>query len=127
LLQPAQPIFMENVKKHKPESAHFRLLINDCFTVDLEKVLAPADLFLYDAGHSESDQRKALTYYYPVLADEFILCVDDYDWDDVKKGTQDGILEMGLTKLFEHTLVGNDHDNDSWWNGFYVALLKKTK
>jgi len=28
--------------------------------------------------------------------------------------------------LFEQYMASKgNHDNDSWWNGFYVALLKK--
>ena len=61
----------------------------------------------------------------PVLADEFVFLCDDYDWPEVRKGTQDGTKEAGYKILFDHTLAGNDHDNEGWWNGYYVALLKK--
>jgi hypothetical protein len=80
---------------------------------------------LYDSGHSEEEQKNALVYFYPVLSNEFILCVDDYDLLEVQKGTQDGIKEMGLKIQFEKILIGNDHDNEGWWRGYYVALLKK--
>lgn len=119
--------FLQNVKKFKPVNSVFKLVQSDCFQVELNEIPKNIDLYLYDAGHSYDDQRQALTYYYPVLADEFIFCVDDYDLDDVSKGTQQGIKETGLEVLFEKILIGNDHDNEGWWRGYYIALLKKKK
>lgn len=121
----AKPQFLSNTEKHKPVETDFKLIQSDCFSVDLNEIPKGVDFYLYDAGHSEDDQRKALSYYYPVLANEFILCVDDYDLPEVQKGTQDGIKEMGLRIQFEKILIGNDHDNESWWRGYYIALLKK--
>lgn len=83
------------------------------------------DLYCFDADHSYESQRKAMTHFLPSMADEFIVCVDDYDWDDVSSGTQDGIKDSGCEVLFEEIWEGNDHDNDGAWNGFYIALLKK--
>jgi hypothetical protein len=109
-----------------PHAMELRLLRSDCFEVDLSVLPKPFDLYLYDGGHSEEQQRKGLTYYLPVLADEFIFCCDDYSWPDVQKGTQDGIKESNLDILFEQEMITkSSHDNESWWNGFYVALLKK--
>jgi len=89
------------------------------------------DLYLYDADHSKESQRKAVTYFLPAMADEFIFCVDDFDWPDVAFGTGVGIGEALKNKeiqvLYTHAMTGNDHDNDGWWNGFFVALLKKVK
>lgn len=121
----ALPQFSENAKKFLHPNSSFRLIINDCFKVDLDNIVPEVDIYLYDGGHSEDDQRKALTYYLPVLADEFIFMVDDTDWPEVQKGTQDGIKEANLEILFEKYLVGNNHDNDGWWNGFSIYLLKK--
>lgn len=126
--------FLKNVKEHKPYSSNFELIVSDSFSVDIGqtgKVPELIDIYLYDGSHSEEDQKKALTYYLPNLADEFIYLCDDYDWQEVQKGTQDGILEANLKKLFEKHLVSEKtreqggHDNDSYYNGFYVALLRK--
>lgn len=124
-VEKAEPIFLQNVREHCPVTTKFKLTTGDSFKIALDGILKPVDIYLYDGDHSEDSQRKALTYYLPVLADEFIFLCDDYDWPEVGKGTQDGIKECGLEILFEHTFKGNDHDNDGWWNGFYVAILKK--
>jgi len=96
----------------------------DCFSV-IDNLLPQIedkkfDLYLYDGNHSYESQKKALTYFIDCMADEFIFCVDDYNWHDVSTGTQDAIKELGLTVLFERALVTTE-----WWNGFAIFLLKK--
>lgn len=122
----AYPQFMANTMKFKPANTELNVIISDCWEVDLSLIPNKIDLYSYDCGHSESDQCKALTYYLPVLADEFIYCCDDYGWPVVKAGTKRGIEEAGLEILFEQELVTDkEYDNMSWWDGYYVALLKK--
>lgn len=122
----AEKEFNENANKFNPLGTIQNVIIADSFQVHLEDISQKVDLYLYDGGHSEDDQRRALTYYLPVLANEFIFLCDDYDWPEVQKGTQDGIIEAGLEILFDkHIPSAGSHDNDSYWNGFYIALLKK--
>lgn len=106
--------FIENIE---PFGDNVMFIENDCFKVDLPK--DEYSMYLYDGGHGYEEQKLGITYFYPNMKDEFILCVDDYGWQQVEKGTQDGIKEMGLTVLFEQHLI------DGYHNGFYVALLKK--
>lgn len=97
----------------------------NCFGHPISDIPGNYDLFLYDAGHSYEDQKNALLFYGVCLKNEFIFCVDDYDWPEVKQGTLDGIKTSGYEILFEKSFKGNDHDNDGWWNGYAVFLLKK--
>lgn len=122
----AEKVFHENVNKFNPRYTIQNIIISDSFKVHYEDLMDKKDMYLYDGDHSESSQRKALTYYKDALADEVIFLCDDYDWPEVQKGTQDGILEAGFEILFDKHLPSiGDHNNDSYWNGFYVALLKK--
>lgn len=120
-----KPLFLENIKKWMPKETEFKLIHAESFSFDLKEIQAPIDFYIYDGDHSMISQRRALTHYYPILADEFIFIVDDYNWPEVQEGTQKGIQDCNLEVLFERHLVGGDHDNESWWNGYYVALLKK--
>jgi hypothetical protein len=122
----AYPQFMANTLKFKPENTELNVIVSDCWKVDLGSIPNKIDLYSYDCGHSEDDQCKALTYYYPVLADEFIFCCDDFGWPEVKAGTKRGIKEARLEVLFEQEFItDHEYDNMSWWTGYYIALLKK--
>lgn len=124
----ARPEFEHWAKKFVPETSKFKLIVSDSFQVDLKELPKKIDIYLYDGDHSTESQEKALTYYKSVLADEFIFLCDDFDWDEVQKGTQSGIEKAGLEVLYEKYFKSKgSHDNDSWWNGFYVAILKKKK
>lgn len=120
----AYPQFINNAENNlsKHETA-FVCIKGDTFEQEVPQI--GLDLYLFDADHSYESQRRAMTHFLPAMADEFVVCVDDADWKEVKLGTQDGIYDSGCQVLFEETFQGNNHDNDGWWNGFYIALLKK--
>lgn len=122
----ARPQFIENAEMLKPQEMFLDILQGDTFKdVDAKSVIGPIDLYLFDADHSEDSQCRALTHFLPAMADEFIFCVDDWDFPEVSAGTRRGLKETGVEILFEHIEKGDDHDNDHWWNGFGVFLLKK--
>jgi len=123
----AMPDFLQNIKTYLPWlSANGSFLIHDkSFEFPVSWVSSPIDLYLFDADHSEDSQCRALTHFISQMADEFIFCVDDYDWEDVRNGTERGIKETGVEILFSNVWEGNDHDNEGAWNGYAVFLLKK--
>ncbi len=120
----AKACAVKNIAQFKPESVQFELIEKDAFTCHLgDKKI---DLYLYDGSHGQNEQRKAVTHFMESMADEFIFCCDDYDWEQVYKGTREGLAESGLEILFEEHLKNiGDKPNESFWNGFFVALLKK--
>jgi len=119
------PLFLENVKKFLPAITAFNFIHSDAFEVDLNQIPDGIDFYIYDGGHSYEQQRLGVTFYLSKMADEFVMIVDDFDWDDVQKGTYQGIKDAGLTVLSQHIFKGNDHDNDGAWNGYSIFLLKK--
>lgn len=103
-----------------------RIIKEDSFNVLMDWLPRGIDLYYFDGSHDEESQRKALTHYLPALADTFIFCVDDYMLPEVKRGTQEGINESGCEVLFEREFVtDHEYDNESFWRGWYLALLKK--
>lgn len=117
--------FKSNVSRFVPHQ-DFIIIKQDSFEVDLAACPKGIDFYYFDGSHDYESQRKALTYYLPVLADEFIFCVDDFMLSEVEQGTFDGIKESGCKILFEREFVTEkEYDNESWWRGWYVALLKK--
>lgn len=127
------PQFISNVEKCKSEQTHFLPNIRETFECDPLEIKSPIDLYLFDADHSYESQRKAMTHFLPAMADDFIVCVDDWQYGDVKRGTIDGILDSECDILFQEELLNTepytdpetDHRNEEFWRGFYVALLKK--
>lgn len=103
----------------------FALIKSKSFDVPAEGIGVPIDLYLFDADHSEDSQCRALTHFLTAMADEFIFCVDDWDFPEVEAGTIRGLEETGVEILFSRIFKGNDHDNENFWNGFAVFLLKK--
>jgi hypothetical protein len=125
-VDPAEPIFLANAHKFLHSGTTFTLFKSDSFALKPEKIENPIDLYYFDGDHSYESQRKALTHFKDQMDEEFVYCVDDFMLDDVRFGTQDGIKDGGYEVLFEKELVTNhEYDNESWWRGFYVALLKK--
>jgi len=121
--------FVDNSLLCKPITLELSIEVSDCFSVDLTKFNEKFDLYSYDAGHSSEDQKQALIYYKPILADQFIYCCDDWLYGEVKEGTMDGIREGGYEILHQRELInetqGDGHLNDEWWRSYAVFLLKK--
>lgn len=121
--------FRENAEMFTPRETAMQIIKSDAFAVDFGGMYKDHDLFSYDAGHSRLDQKMALTYYRPVLADEFIYCCDDWAFGEVKEGTMEGIEEGGYEILYQRELYnetpGDGHLNNEWWRSYAVFLLKK--
>jgi len=115
--------FLQNCKNYNIILSDF--FNEDSFTLDIKKIKSSINVYLYDGNHDKQSQYKALTYYYDVLESEFIFMVDDYRNAHVVEGTQSAIKDLNLKKEFEIELKSGNNDFNSWWNGFYISILKK--
>jgi len=121
--------FLENTQKF--DLPKFSFIEENCFNVDLSLIKHKINVFFFDGEHTYESHYNALKYYLPVLDDEFIFIVDDFDpynesWAAVEKGTRDSIRDLKLETIFEKHIQSNGRNADqSWWNGIYVAILKK--
>ena len=128
-------VFTESISKFSGDSNCY-LLEGDCWKMDLNDFeVGPFNVYLFDGDHSELDHFKALEYYLPVLNDEFIFMVDDWNWPNVRDGTMRAIRELDLIVEFRHEIFvsGDDLQNmpnhkgkQTWWNGIGIFLLKKS-
>ncbi len=124
----AEPQFRANAARFLPKNTKLTIIVSDTFDINVSQLPKGIDIYAFDADHSEQSQRKALTYFLPALADEFIYLCDDWDFPEVESGTRKGLADGGFEILYETILKTlGSHDNDSWWNSFYVALLRKPK
>lgn len=124
--------FLINFNKFKGENdANF--IENDCFKVDVSS-LSKYNIYMYDGYHASESHYKALSHYCDCLDDVFIYIVDDWNWQDVRDGTTQAIKELGLYVLYEkeirltidNSITPEPQLSQTWWNGIYVAILKKS-
>ena len=103
----------------------FSFYNHDCFSISKSGLFNnPIDIYFYDGEHTALSQEKAFTYYNDQFAESFIAIVDDWNHEPARLGTRQAFNKLGYTILFERELPGK-HDNILWWNGVYVAVIRK--
>jgi protein O-GlcNAc transferase len=73
-------------------------------------------VYYYDGSHDYESQLRGLRAIEPWLADEALLVVDDYDWDDVRRGTADYLAAEPRAELVLE-IPGEEGGLDWWWDG----------
>lgn len=117
---------ISNTENFKPKKCNLTFIEKDCFTITKEKIPELIDLYIFDGAHDYESQRKAFTHFKDFLADQCIIIVDDFNWDVVKEGTQEGINQCGFKLEFQkHLGFGMESDSNGWWNGLLVGMIKK--
>lgn len=106
----------------------FNFFNEDSFNMKVESKnkIKDINVYFYDGEHGEIDQTKAITDFLDNMSDEFILIVDDWNWEAVKIGTYKGISQSKLKmhKMWELPAAYNG-DKSQWHNGTFVAVLEK--
>jgi len=110
------------------EIVNFKFFNENSFDMKVESKnkIKDINVYFYDGEHEEIDQCKAITDFLENLSNEFILIVDDWNWDKVKNGTYAGISQSNLKihKKWELPAAYNG-DKAQWHNGMFVAILEK--
>ena len=122
---------LNNFDKFKGEN-NVSFIERDCYSIDVT-TLPKFNIYLYDGDHSHESHYKALSHFYDCLDDIFIYIVDDWNWHSVRNGTNDAISNLNLEILYDKEVrltLNEDHTpmdiaHRTWWNGIYVAVLKK--
>lgn len=94
--------------------------------MDREHVPEPVGLYLYDAAHTEEMQFLGIQLAEPLLADEALVIVDDWNWADVVAGTRRafGASANEWTPLYELTHPG-ESSHALWWNGTAMFRFRR--
>jgi hypothetical protein len=125
--------FHQNVKKFLVNNEQVDIRNGDCFSLSTLEGISGVDYYMYDGDHTFEDQRKALTIFLPLLADEFVFVVDDWNWEPVREGTFAGLREINVEIVWSHeirTTSDNSHPPAEtakleYWNGMAIFLLVK--
>jgi hypothetical protein len=119
--------FAANISQFLPPNQV--LFINgDCFEINVKNTFSKrVNVYFYDGEHSYSNQYRAFSYFNSIFEDVFIAIVDDWNWERVQGGTRLAFHDLGYQVLYEKFfLTPRNGDTSSWWNGFYIAVLRKT-
>lgn len=95
----------------------------DSFELPLSVFKEPIELYFFDADHSFESTYKALEYYYPILADEFVYVCDDWNMKRIPNATFEAAKFLHLEIVENYDL--KCPQQGEWWNG--IGLLKFRK
>lgn len=115
--------FDVNVKRFLGDfSERFQKIKAQFQDVTADQITMPPTVFYYDADHDRT--RESTLHFMPMLADPCILCLDDWDRGRIKQHWRKAEREGSKRIVKEWELPARKpQDLDSWWCGFYVALL----
>jgi hypothetical protein len=116
---------LSNAETFTPKETAWKLIEEDCFSA--KDFPAKFDMILYDAGHSQSEQQRGVTYFKDYATDEYIFLVDDWQFNGVEEGTRTGIKLANLEVLFEEIWLTPEgaEPNMSFHNGYGIFYLKQ--
>jgi hypothetical protein len=126
--------FHENLAKFKPATADVEILQKDFRTVDYG-AMRDMNVLFYDGSHSQQDQYDGVLIPQPAMADEYVLIVDDWNWEQVRVGTLDALRDAGARVDYQievRTSFGREHlplvhgSQSEWHNGCLIAAVAKT-
>lgn len=107
----------------------YNVLNKNSFLVDVNnEIKQKINIYFYDGNHSKESQALAITHYINAMEDEFIYICDDWNSVGVPEGTLEAIQKTNLSIEKSWTLEA-DYAGDvkKWWNGLWIAHLKKSK
>jgi len=100
------------------------LIKADMFAVDANDLPHKVNTLFYDGSHAEDSHHMVLKAFKPALEHEFIYIVDDWNWDQVRDGTQKGIEDHGFEILHKREIFTKGEDPNDFWNGLGIFVLK---
>ena len=125
--------FYEIFARFKHQHAVVSILEQDFRSIDYGAI-GKFNILFYDGSHAEVDQYDGVRVPVPAMDDQFILLVDDWNWERVQVGTRRALADQGLRIEFAIELLTSDTGdipplayggNSDWHNGFFAAVVSK--
>ena len=125
--------FMSNVNSCLNDKIKFTFIEKDFRQVNYSNI-GKYNIYMFDGPHSEQDQYDGIVIAQPALDDVFTLVVDDWNFPQVRVGTERAIKDLSLNVIADINILShldNGHpaiagQNSDWHNGYYIAVVKKT-
>lgn len=127
LSPPTREIF-RRVRERFKDSCEVAFYDADCWSRSLLRRLPKnINVYFYDGPHGYEDSYRAFTRYDSILAREFVAVVDDWNWWPIRKATRDAFTFLGYRTVFEREFFTKRFLKESWWNGLFVAVVRKRR
>lgn len=123
-------LFMYNINAISGPDVDFTFIENDFKKIDYN-VIGKHNIYMFDGPHSEQDHYDGIKLVEPALDDQYILIVDDYNWEYVRQNTEKALETIGHTILSKIEILTSDghasisHQHSDWHNGYFIGLIKK--
>ncbi len=115
-------VFLQNLKKFKGTN-NVQILDENYLNFNKKSLLYKPNIVFYDGEHTFKDQYQVLTDFKDYLADEFVLIVDDWNWE--KRGVLKGIKDLNLNVKYKKEIFTKGEDPSDFWNGLGIFILEK--
>tara|TARA_B110000438_G_C15772380_1_gene632502 strand:+ start:148 stop:903 length:756 start_codon:yes stop_codon:yes gene_type:complete len=125
--------FEINTNKIIDEKIDFKFIESDFRKVDYNKI-GKFNIYCYDALHAQQDQYDGVAIAQPALEKNFILIIDDWNWEEVRLGTMNAINDLKIriiSKIEIRTTQNNSMPKllvgqySDWHNGYFIAVCEK--
>ncbi len=124
--------FNKNINKCITSTSSLNIISKDFRKVDYSKI-GKYNIFLFDGPHHFEDHVDGITLVQKALEKKFILIVDDWNWDQVRKGTYFAIENLNLN-IIAKLEIRTTHDGSSalafgqcsdWHQGYVFFVVEK--
>jgi len=125
--------FMTNIELYKGNN-YFRFFNDNYNNVNTQR-LFKFNIFSFHASIDYNKIYTALPKFIDNMNDTFIVVYNDINWTFILEAAKKSFNDLKLTVLFEKEIRLTNNEThtpmsiarDSWWNGIYIAVLKKNK
>ena len=86
----------------------FHSFSKNCWDIDIVTLrsLHKFNIYMYDGNHSETSHYSALNHFLSCLDEVFIYLVDDWNWESVRSGTMQSIIDTKCEILYNNESDG---------------------
>ena len=127
-----EKVFKENIKKCLSKDSKYNFINNDFRKIDFSSI-GEHNIYLFDGPHHYEDHFDGIVLAQPALTEKFILIIDDWNWDQVRKGTISALkhLKMDIISKLEIRTTQDGSNalmmgqNSDWHQGYCFFVIQK--
>ena len=125
--------FNLNTKKSLNKFISFKIIRKDFRKIIYDKINETFNIFFYDGPHHYQDHYDAIKLAQKILKKEYILIIDDWNWLQVRNGTENALNDLDLEIISKIEIKTTQDDSkpliqgksSEWHNGYGFFVIKK--